>query len=110
MSRALLLSDELGHSSLALPALGTGAARVGIETCASAMTSALAWHVALGGTRLKRVEIVLENAAKMRTYREVMEDVLLEGRDESQGDLGLPVEDGDVQTDAATHLDARSRR
>jgi serine/threonine-protein kinase len=110
MSRVLLVADELGHRSLALPALGTGAARVGIETCARAMTSGLAWHLALGGTRLKKVQLVLGSEAKMRVFREVLEDVLHDGLDEPLGDLGMPVDDVRVEPDGATHLDARSKR
>src|SRR5207237_10068042 len=43
--RVFLIADELGHKSLAIPALGTGAAHVNMETCASAMLTALRLHV-----------------------------------------------------------------
>src|SRR5439155_25537913 len=91
MSRALLLADELGHHSLAFPALGTGAARVSLETCANAMMMALAWHIAIGGTRLARVQIVLGDEGKLKTFRDVAEDALRDG-DEAPPvtDLGLP--------------------
>ena len=110
MCRALLLSDELGHHSLAFPALGTGAAHVNIETCARAMTSSLLSHLALGGSRLRKATIELVNEAKMPTFRDVLEDVLRDGLEDPAGDLGLGVEDTPAQAEAATHLDARSRR
>jgi O-acetyl-ADP-ribose deacetylase (regulator of RNase III)/tRNA A-37 threonylcarbamoyl transferase component Bud32 len=109
MCRVLLLADELGHRSLAIPALGTGAAHVNIETCARAMSSALVWHLALGGSRLRRVDFVLQGEAKLSVFREVLEDVLGDGLDAPFGDLGMPVEDSPVYAEAATHLDARSR-
>ncbi len=95
--RALLLVDELGLRSVAFPALGTGVARVTLEICANAMMTALRWHLMLGGTRLNRVEIVLENEAKLAVYRDVTADSL--GVEDRHGalDLGLPVE-GDVPT------------
>jgi serine/threonine-protein kinase len=110
MCRALLLSDELGHGSLAFPALGTGVAHVNLETSARAMTSALLWHLALGGSRLKKVTIVLSTEAKLRVFREVLEDVLRDGLEDPAGDLGLAVEGVVAQGEAATHLDARSRK
>jgi serine/threonine-protein kinase len=110
MCRVLLLADELGHHSLAIPALGTGAAHVNIETCARAMSSALVWHLALGGSRLRHIEIVLQGQAKLNVFREVLEDVLRDGLDDPSGDLGMPVDDAPVHADGATHLDARSRR
>jgi serine/threonine-protein kinase len=110
MCRALLLADELGHRSIALPALGTGVANVNIETCARAMTASLAWHLALGGSRLKRVEIVLKDDAKLAVFREVFEDVLRDDIDEPAADLGIPVEDAPVRADAATFIDTRHTR
>jgi serine/threonine-protein kinase len=107
MHRALLLSDELGHRSLAFPALGTGAARVSLEMCANAMTSALAWHVALGGSRLENVRIFLGDEQKLKVFRQVAEEALRDLDDASPSlELGLPVVGGEVSPDAATHLDA----
>lgn len=104
--RALLLTDELGLRSIAFPALGTGVARVTMEICANAMMTALRWHVLLGGTRLRKVEVVLENEEKLAAYRDVAADSL--GADEHRGapDLGLPVDDvattGESPTRVAT--------
>jgi serine/threonine-protein kinase len=110
MSRALLLADELGHHSLAFPALGTGAARVSLETCAHAMMAALAWHIAIGGTRLESVEVLLGDEEKLRIFRDVAVDALRDGEEAPPViDLGLPAEDGEVRADAATHIDAHSR-
>jgi serine/threonine-protein kinase len=109
MYRALLMADELGIHTLALPALGTGAARVTVETSANAMMTALRWHLALGGTRLRRVTVVLGDEAKLRTYRDVAEEAL-RGHEETvhAGDLGLPVEGEPVKEDAATYIDTRN--
>ncbi len=107
MHRALLLSDELGHRSLAFPALGTGAARVSLEMCANAMMSALSWHLALGGTRLESVRVFLGDEQKLKVFREVAEEALQDVSDVPPFlDLGQPANEGDVRPDAATHLDA----
>lgn len=103
--RALLLADELGHRHLAVAALGTGAARVTMETCASAMMTALKLHLALGGTRLRRVEVVLWQQKDLDVYREVAE-ACLRGDDAAAAlDIGLPVEDVAPRPYAATCLD-----
>jgi serine/threonine-protein kinase len=110
MCRALLLADELGHHTLAFPALGTGSARVSLETCANAMMTALALHVAVGGTRLHHVQIVLGDEAKLRVFRDVAEDALRDGDEvPTHTDLGLPADEGEVRPDGATHIDAYSR-
>jgi serine/threonine-protein kinase len=107
MCRSLLLSDELGHRSLALPALGTGAAKVSLEMCANAMMSSLSWHVALGGTRLENVRVYLGDEAKLKVFRDVAEEALRDVEDSPPFvDLGLPAEGGEVRAEAATHLDA----
>jgi serine/threonine-protein kinase len=107
MHRALLLADELGARTLALPALGTGAARVSLETCAHAMATALRWHIALGGTHLVRVSVLLGDEAKLRVFRAVVDEALRgDGPATGAADLGLPVEDGEVHPEAATELDA----
>jgi O-acetyl-ADP-ribose deacetylase (regulator of RNase III) len=110
MHHALLLADELGCKSLAFPALGTGSARVSIEMCANAMMTALSRHIAFGGTRLEHVRIVLGSEEKLRTYRAVAEEALRENETGARPivDLGLPVEEGEVRVDGATHLDAMS--
>jgi eukaryotic-like serine/threonine-protein kinase len=109
--RALLLADELGVRTLAVPALGTGAARVSLETSAQAMTTAIRWHLALGGTHLERVTFFLEDEAKLRVFRAVVDEAL-RGEGEAIGvlDLGLPADGGEVQVDAATVLDATGNR
>jgi eukaryotic-like serine/threonine-protein kinase len=75
-ARALILAEEHGCSSIAAPALGTGAARVGIESCANAMMTTLRWHAMLGGTRIREITICLDSEAKRRTYQAVAEEVL----------------------------------
>jgi O-acetyl-ADP-ribose deacetylase (regulator of RNase III) len=109
--RALLLADEEGVRSLVFPALGTGAARVSLETCAHSMTTALRWHVALGGTRLERVTVFLEDETKLKVFRSVVEEALRgEGEALGASDLGLPVEDSQVEPEGATMLDASTAR
>jgi serine/threonine-protein kinase len=107
MTRALLLADELGVQSMAFPALGTGAARVNMEACARAMTSALVSYVALGGSRLRELRIVLATEEKRTVFREVIDDLMHDGAEDPPEDLGLPDDDGNVHVDAATHLDTR---
>jgi O-acetyl-ADP-ribose deacetylase (regulator of RNase III) len=110
MHRALLMADELGARSLALCAMGTGAARVSLETCANAMMSSLRLHIALGGSRLRDVKVYLGDESKLQIFREVAEEAL-RGKDESVplDDLGLAAEEGEVRGDAATHLDPLTR-
>ena len=105
MQRALLLADELGLRSLAFPALGTGAARVTMETCANAMLATLKWHLLVGGTRLRQVQIVLADETKLALYREVAEEALRDGDRRASPDLGLP-DERETKAEGATCLDA----
>jgi O-acetyl-ADP-ribose deacetylase (regulator of RNase III) len=105
MQHALLLSDELGLRSLAMPALGTGAGRVTLETCANAMMTALKWHLSLGGTRLKQVQVVLADDTKLGVYREVAEEALREDERHPIVDVGLPAEERVADSKGATCLD-----
>lgn len=75
--RALLEAERLGLTSLALPALGTGAAGVTLEACAAAMAAALKWHLALGGSRLRTIRFVLYDEERRRVFTEVLEAALL---------------------------------
>jgi serine/threonine-protein kinase len=75
--RALLLAEELGHRSLAFPALGTGRAKVAPESSAYATASALYWHVLLGGSRLREVEFVLFEKDTLDIYIEELSSVFL---------------------------------
>ena len=96
--------------SLAAPALGTGAARVGLEMCAHAMMTTLRWHMMLGGTRLRDVTIWLDSDAKRRAFQDVAEEVFGFGDTLGLGthDLGLPVEGNILPSpEAATFLDPR---
>jgi eukaryotic-like serine/threonine-protein kinase len=87
--RALLFAERLGLRTLALPALGTGAAGVALEACAASMAAALRWHLALGGSRLAGVRLVLYDDERHQTFREVFEAGLL-GEEEPVPDCGLP--------------------
>lgn len=92
-ARALLLAEENHVDTLAVPALGTGIARVGVEASANAMLRALRWHLELGGTRLRRVTFYLDSASKLRTFLDVAREVFTtrDVRLELPVDLGLPV-------------------
>jgi eukaryotic-like serine/threonine-protein kinase len=68
--RALLLAEELGMRSLAIPALGVGAARIVPESSAYAIASALHWHVLLGGTKLREIELVLYDKETLEIFIE----------------------------------------
>jgi len=111
-ARALLLADEHGCQSLAVPALGTGAARVGLEMCANAMMTSLRWHTMMGGMRLRELTVWLDSEAKRRVFQDVAEEVFGLGEVGvlRAVDLGLPVQDargGAASPDAATFLDPR---
>ncbi len=106
-ARALILAEEHGCTSIAAPALGTGAARVGIEMCANAMMTTLRWHAMLGGSRVREVTIWLDSDAKRRVYQDVAEEVLglQEARYFGPADVGLPDDDARISADGATCLD-----
>jgi O-acetyl-ADP-ribose deacetylase (regulator of RNase III) len=104
--RALLIAERLGLRTLVLPALGTGAAGVALEACASTMAAALRWHMELGGTRLSEVRIVLYDDEKLQSFKEVFEAGLL-GEEEPVPDWGLPhvaarIDDESTSGDAPT--------
>jgi len=103
--RTLLLADDLGLKSLAIPALGTGASRVTTEACANALATALRHHLLLGGSRLRQVRFVLRDAEVLSVFREVAEDALRGGEQLPAWDLGLETED-EVSPEAATHVAA----
>ena len=102
--RTFLMADELGLRSLAIPALGTGASRVSIETSASSLCTTLLWHLMLGGTQLSSVKFVLRDQATCDRFREVAEGALRGERGPTDvPDLGLPA-DGEPTWHAATQL------
>jgi len=107
--RALSTADALGLPSLAMPALGTGRARVSLETCANAMASALRWRLSMGGSRLVHVSFVLGDDDKLDAFRDVAIEALRGTETLAMSpDPGLP-DDGDrVSPEAATCLDASS--
>lgn len=86
--RAFLLAETEGLRTLAIPAVGTGAARVSLESSATSLASALELHVRLGGSRLRHVDFVLYDEAKKRTFDEVLESVFL-GRSSASHDIGI---------------------
>jgi len=89
------------------PALGTGAARVGVEMCANAMMTTLRWHAMLGGTRIRKVTVWLDSEAKRRIYQDIAEEVLgpRDVRHFGQTDVGLPDDEAMISPEGATFLD-----
>lgn len=111
-ARALLLADENGSHTLAVPALGTGAARVGIEMSAHAMMTTLRWHAMLGGMRCREITVYVDSEAKRRAFQAVAEETFGLGEVGllRANDLGLPVDEpGAVASpEGATFLDPSS--
>ena len=104
--RMFLLAENLGVRTLAIPALGTGASQVSYETCAMAIGTALRHHLALGGSRLRKVQLVLRDEAVRDRFRDVAIDALRDPEDLAYvHDVGLEAE-GEVRPDAATHVRA----
>lgn len=97
--RALLMAETEGLRSLAIPAIGTGAARVSLESSAASLAASLELHLRLGGSRLRHVEFVLFDEGKRRAFAEVLESVFLGGA--MTADVGL-VDAGAMPQDAAT--------
>jgi serine/threonine-protein kinase len=108
--RALSVADRLGLRTLAFPALGTGSAHVSIETSANAMVTALRWRLALGGSRLQKVSLVLGDEAKLAAFRDVAVEALRGTAEPPRAiDLGLPDDLAAVTPEGATFIDASSR-
>jgi O-acetyl-ADP-ribose deacetylase (regulator of RNase III) len=107
--RALSVADRLGLRTLAFPALGTGMAHVSIETSANAMVTALRWRLALGGSRLQKVTMVLGDEAKLAALRDVAVEALRGTAEPPRVvDLGLPDDLAAVTPEGATFIDAAS--
>jgi serine/threonine-protein kinase len=106
--RAFLLAEELGLRSLAIPALGTGMARVSIESCAYAAASALYWHILLGGSRLREVRFVLYDPRTLEVFIEELAGVIL-GDPELSRDDDPVTSSADPALDATVHLETLSR-
>jgi serine/threonine-protein kinase len=93
--RALLLAEELGHTRIAMPAIGTGRGRVTIEACADAMAAALRLHLCLGGSRLHEIRILLIDERTRCRFEEIAGPVLL-GFDAVPPDPDAPLLAGDA--------------
>jgi len=75
--RALLLAEELGLRTLAIPALGTGRAQVSPEASAYAIGAALHEHLFLGGSKLREVTFVLYDRETLDIFLEQLGGLLL---------------------------------
>jgi O-acetyl-ADP-ribose deacetylase (regulator of RNase III) len=103
MQATLLTAFSLGLRSLAVPALGTGAAGVPFEASALAIASVVRNLALLGGSPIARISFVLPDARKLQAFRQVLESVLYEDSI-APIDVGLPappavVEDATVGAD-----------
>jgi eukaryotic-like serine/threonine-protein kinase len=94
MQRALLSAEEHQLHSLAVPALGTGVARVTLESAAAAEGAALRFHLSLAGSRLSEVRFVLLDDTKLRAFREVLEEVLLGDAEDQKSETGVLHQEG----------------
>ena len=86
--RALLLAEELRLRTLAIPALGTGVAKVAPEASAYAVASALRLHLMLGGSRLEEVRFVLYDKLTLDLFIEQVSGVFLGEEDASAEEDG----------------------
>lgn len=75
--RALLAAEDLGHTSMAFPALGTGRGGVSLEASVDAIVGALRLHLVMGGSRLREVRFVFIDDEARRRAVEVAESVFL---------------------------------
>ena len=104
MQRALLLAEELELRSLAVPALGTGTAKIAPESSAYASASALYWHVLLGGTKLREIEYVLYDKETLDLFIEGLSGVLI---GDAEAEAGADEDDapgGDAALEATLDL------
>ncbi len=99
--RTFLLAEELGLRTLAIPALGTGMAKVSPEASAYAVASALKLHLLLGGSRLEEVRFVLFDSTTYELFVEQVTGVFLGEEDTS--------EEQEVATELTTALEATVR-
>jgi O-acetyl-ADP-ribose deacetylase (regulator of RNase III) len=109
--RALLLAEERGYTRIAMPAIATGTGRVSVEACADSMMGALRLHLALGGSRLREVRVVLFDAEKLRRFSDVAK-ALLFGSEESyrfDDEVDAPLSEGDAEATSAPTLFASAR-
>lgn len=97
--RALLMAETEGLRSLSIPAIGTGAARVSLESSAASLAASLELHLHLGGSRFTHLDFVLFDEDKRRTFAEVLESVFLGSRDAA--DVGL-VDSGAMNDESST--------
>jgi serine/threonine-protein kinase len=69
--RALFMAEAAGHTRIAMPAIGTGQGRVSMASCADTIAAVLRLHLALGGSKLSEVRVVLRDEQARNTFAEV---------------------------------------
>jgi serine/threonine-protein kinase len=106
--RVFLRAEDLGLRTLAIPALGTGMARVVPEASAYAVASALRFHLLLGGSRLEEVRFVLYDKGTFELFVEQVSGVFLGEEDTSEEQEGAS--DLSAALDETVKIDASSGR
>ena len=86
--RALLLAEDRDLKTLAIPALGTGVAKVAPEASAYAVASALRLHLMLGGSRIEEVRFVLYDKTTLDLFIEQVSGVFLGEEETSEEQEG----------------------
>jgi O-acetyl-ADP-ribose deacetylase (regulator of RNase III) len=107
--RALLLAEELGLRTLAIPALGTGNAEIAPEACAYAVGAALHEHLLLGGSRLRSVTFVLYDRETLELFTEELCGLFLgdaEPGDAAAAPRGEPRPDATFGSDETIYLNS----
>ena len=99
--RAFLMAEEQGYRTLALPALGTGQGRVGMEACADSMVSTMLLHLLLGGSGIREVRFVLYDAPSYARFLEVAAGLLV-----GDGEATRHGDDADAEADEGEALEA----
>lgn len=84
--RALLIAERAGYRTIAMPAIGTGKGRVALASCADTLASVIRHHLALGGSRIRELRIVLYDAPSLRTFDEVVTGLLLGTQPDAEPD------------------------
>jgi O-acetyl-ADP-ribose deacetylase (regulator of RNase III) len=106
--RAFLLAEERGLRTLAIPALGTGLAKVAPEASAYAIASALRLHLLLGGSHLEEVRFVLFDKVTQDLFIEQVSGVFLGEEETSVEQEG--VRDLHTALDETVRFDALVQR
>lgn len=87
--RSYLLAEAEDLRSLSVPAVGTGAAGVSMESSATSLAMALELHLRLGGSKFRHIDFVLFDEQKKRTFDEVLDSIFLGRGGHQRPDIGI---------------------